>query len=83
MQRNFISRIFAIAIAVRYLLMLSAIGCQSEIRKQAPVAQDYFGKGVQYFPAGPEFKLTNQVQAIEEYKLEREKLRAGLEEDDH
>ena len=35
----------------------------------------------QYVPTGPEFKLTNQVQALEEYKLEREKLRAGLEED--
>jgi hypothetical protein len=28
----------------------------------------YLRDDLQYFPAGPEFKLSNQVQAIEEYK---------------
>src|SRR5579871_2738325 len=30
------------------------------------------GQDLQYFPPGPEFKLTRQVQAIEEYKLRQQ-----------
>lgn len=37
----------------------------------------YLEDDVQYFPAGPEFKLTNQVEAARKYKLEQEQLRAG------
>jgi hypothetical protein len=29
----------------------------------------YLRDDVQYFPHGPEFKLSRQVEAIEEYKL--------------
>ena len=82
MRRNKNSRSFAIA--VLFLLMLSAIGCGTGIRKQAPaVHNDFPNDGPNDFPSGPEFKLSNQVQAMEEYKLEREKLRAALAEDDH
>ena len=62
-------------------LMFSAVGCQTTVGGQTLPSPTYLSDDVQYFPAGPEFKLSNQVQAMEEYKLEREKLRAGLDDD--
>lgn len=80
MRRNELSLRFVIAALCP--LLLSAVGCGTGIRKEAPAAHEYFlSDGPQYFPTGPEFKLSNQVQALEEYKLEREKLRAGLDDD--
>ncbi len=78
-RRNEISLSFTIA--VLFLLMSAAIGCGTGIRKQAPaVHNDFPNDGPNYFPSGPEFKLSNQIQAMEQYKLEREKLRAGLDD---
>ncbi|MEO1981639.1 MAG: hypothetical protein ABGZ24_14070 [Fuerstiella sp.] len=37
----------------------------------------YLDDDVQYFPAGPEFKLTKQVEATRKYQLEQEQLRGG------
>ena len=62
-------------------LMLAATGCQTTVGGQTLPSAYYLKDDVQYYPAGPEFKLSNQVRALEEYKLEREKLRAGVEED--
>ena len=67
----------SLSITVLCLLFGTAIGCRSTVREQTPLPRQWISKDdIQYFPAGPEFKLTNQVQALEEYKLEREKLRA-------
>ena len=60
---------------------LSMAGCQVDVGGQTLPSAYYLQDDIQYFPAGPEFKLSNQVQAMEEYKLEREKLRAGLDDD--
>lgn len=62
-------------------LMLAATGCQTTVGGQTLPSPSYLKDDVQYFPAGPEFKLSNQVQALEQYKLEREKLRAGLDDE--
>ncbi len=62
-------------------LMLAATGCQTSVGGQTLPSPYYLKDDVQYYPAGPEFKLSNQVRALEEYKLDREKLRAGVEED--
>lgn len=62
-------------------LMLAATGCQTTVGGQTLPSAYYLKDDVQYYPAGPEFKLSNQVRALEEYKLDREKLRAGVEED--
>ena len=62
-------------------LMLAATGCQTTVGGQTLPSAYYLKDDVQYYPAGPEFKLSNQVQALEEYKLELEKLRAGVEDD--
>ena len=71
----------SLVIALLCPLFATAIGCQTTVGGQALPSAYYLKDDVQYFPAGPEFKLTNQVQALEEYKLEREKLRSGLDED--
>lgn len=44
-------------------------GCQSTIGGQTMPSGYYLTDDVQYFPAGPEFKLSRQVEAIEEYNL--------------
>ena len=51
------------------LLPLFTTGCQSTA-KEASMPSAYSGRDdVQYFPHGPEFKLSRQVEAIEEYNL--------------
>ena len=79
MPRNGIPASFVIVLLSA--LFGTAIGCQTTVGGQALPSAYYLKDDVQYFPAGPEFKLTNQVQALEQYKLEREKLRSGLEEE--
>ena len=38
----------------------------------------YIDDDVQYFPAGPENKLSNLTQRLEEYKLQREQFEEGI-----
>ena len=53
------------------LLTLSAVlastailtGCQTTIGGQTLPSPDYLTDDVQFYPAGPEFRLTNQVEA--------------------
>lgn len=52
-------------------------GCQTSIGGQTLPSATYLDDDVQYFPAGPEFKLTNQVEAGRKYQLEQEQLRGG------
>lgn len=52
-------------------------GCQTSIGGQTLPSATYLDDDVQYFPAGPEFKLTNQVEAGRKYKLEQEQLRGS------
>lgn len=54
------------------LLALSATGCQTNMAGQTLPSAYYLKDDVQYFPASSETKLLNQIQAIEEYKLQRE-----------
>ncbi len=70
----------SVTIALLCPLMLAATGCQTTVGGQTLPSSYYLKDDVQYYPAGPEFKLSNQVQALEEYKLEREKLRAGVDD---
>ncbi len=69
----------------RILLSLMAVisssvlltGCQTSIGGQTLPSATYLDDDVQYFPAGPEFKLTKQVEATRKYQLEQEQLRGG------
>ena len=46
-------------------------GCQTTVGGQTLPSAYYLRDDVQYFPAGPEFILSNTVQAIEQYKLDQ------------
>ncbi len=46
-------------------------GCQTTIGGQTLPSPDYLTDDVQYHPTGPEFKLTNQVEALRKYEAER------------
>ena len=59
------------------LVSAAASGCQTTIGGQTLPSANYLRDDVQFFPAGPEFKLYNQVRAIEEY----EAMQAGAEAD--
>ena len=61
------------------LLSTAAIGCQTTIGGQTLPSAYYLDDDVQYFPAGPEFMLSNQVRALEEYKLQQAAIAEGLE----
>ena len=50
-------------------------GCQVYTGGQTLPSAYYLRDDVQFFPAGPEFQLTKQVQQLDEYRARR----AGLE----
>lgn len=52
-------------------------GCQTSIGGQTLPSPTYLDDDVQYFVAGPEFKLSNQVEAARKYRLEQEQMRGG------
>lgn len=52
-------------------------GCQTSIGGQTLPSATYLDDDVNFYPAGPEFKLRNQVEAARKYKLEQQQLRAG------
>lgn len=58
----------------------SNTGCQTTVGGQTLPSPYYLTDDIQYFPKGPEFRLTNTVRAMEEYKLEQEKIESGLVE---
>lgn len=61
-------------------ILTSTTGCllQSTVGGQTLPSAYYLQDDVQYFPAGPEFKLTNQAQALEEYRAEQALIRQQL-----
>lgn len=69
------------AVGSRWLLglclagSLGSVGClQTTVGGQTLPSAYYLEDDVQYFPAGPETKLANQIRALERYKVEREAL---------
>ncbi len=61
------------------LLAAAALtGCQTTVGGQTLPSAYYLGDDVQFFPAGPEFVLTKQVEALDEYRLEQQALQEGL-----
>ena len=56
-------------------LSLSAVsaGClQTTVGGQTLPSAYYLDDDVQYFPSGPEQKLSNQIRAMEKYKAEQQ-----------
>ena len=49
---------------------LTSIGCQVDVAGQTLPSPYYMSDDVQYFPAGPEFKLSNEAAAMAAYEAE-------------
>ncbi len=59
-------------------LLGAAVGCQSSVGGQTLPSAYYLSDDVQYFPPGPETRLFNQRQALEQYRLNRDNVRDGV-----
>ncbi len=53
---------------------LFSTGCQATVGGQTLPSAWYLDDDVQYFPAGPEFKLSNAEERYEEYRLQQQGL---------
>jgi hypothetical protein len=56
---------------------LGSTGCQLTEGGQTLPSPYYIEDDVQYFPAGPEFKLTNEAAALEAYRADERARRAN------
>ncbi len=56
-------------------LLTGASGCQSSINGQTLPSPYYLQDDVQYFPAGPEFKLPREAAALRAAQAEEKALR--------
>jgi hypothetical protein len=55
------------------LSSLGSVGClQTNIGGQTLPSAYYLDDDVQYFPKGPETKLSNQIRALDRYKVEQQ-----------
>ena len=50
---------------------LSLTGCQVDVGGQPLPSAYYLQDDIQYFPAGPEFKLSKEAAALKAYKKEQ------------
>lgn len=67
---------WAVALAGAALLS-GAVGCQVDVGGQTLPSPYYLHDDVQYFPAGPEFKLSRESAAIAELKEQEAELQAA------
>lgn len=71
-----IVRRHAAAITTRFLLAAAALGvtcltgCQVDVGGQTLPSAYYLKDDIQYFPAGPEFKLSREAAAQKAYRKE-------------
>jgi len=59
-----------VACAVLGLAGLALTGCQVDVGGQTLPSAYYLQDDIQYFPAGPEFKLSKEAAALKAYKKE-------------
>lgn len=69
-QRHSLSTLAGLVLAAAGIL--AATGCQTTVGGQTLPSPFFLEDDVQFFPAGPEFLLPNQVRALEQYRAERE-----------
>lgn len=55
--------------------LVPAIGCQVSMNGQTLPSPYYLQDDVQYFPPGPEFKLSNEAAALKQARIEAEMTR--------
>jgi hypothetical protein len=51
-------------------LSIASTGCQVDVAGQTLPSPYYMHDDVQYFPAGPEFKLSNEAAAMKAYQAQ-------------
>lgn len=54
---------------------LSTTGCQTSVGGQTLPSAYFLEDDIQYFPKGPEFKLSREAAALKEARAENEKMR--------
>lgn len=74
MKLNLLSSRAWLFLAGCTVLCSASAGCQSTVGGQTLPSAYYLRDDLQYFPPGPEFKLTRQVEALEEYKARQQGL---------
>ncbi len=72
MQRDTWFRVRAIFLGLLTVACLGAMGCQVDMAGMTLPSPYYLTDDVQYFPAGPEFQLTNEAAAMKAYAAEDE-----------
>lgn len=60
--------------AAGFLVLGSLTGCQVDVGGQTLPSPYYLGDDIQYFPAGPEFKLPNEAAALKAEADEQKRL---------
>lgn len=68
------TRVCVLAVAVAGF---ATTGCQVDVGGQTLPSAYYLNDDIQYFPAGPEFKLSKEAAAQKAYKKEFEEHNAG------
>ncbi|MEX0585407.1 MAG: hypothetical protein WD176_02095 [Pirellulales bacterium] len=61
------------------LASAAATGCQATIGGQTLPSANYLRDDIQFFPAGSEYKLSNQERAIEEWRAQQAGIDADLD----
>jgi hypothetical protein len=80
MDRNTISRWPMAFVFLGGLgLMAVSSGCQTTVGGQTLPSAYYLLDDVQYFPAGPEFVLTREVEEHENYRLRQQSIQQGID----
>lgn len=58
-------------------MALCSTGCQGLYNGQTLPSPWYIGDDIQYFPPGPEFKLSREAAAMKAYKADLQAAQAG------
>ena len=64
-ERAVMQRLFILFLVV--LGVASLVGCQVDVSGQTLPSAYYLQDDIQYFPAGPEFKLSKEAAALKAY----------------
>jgi hypothetical protein len=74
--RGLSARLVVVAVA---LTGIATTGCQVDVGGQTLPSAYYLQDDIQYFPAGPEFKLSKEAAAQKAYKKEMAERNAGYQ----
>ncbi len=69
----------ALLLAGGFCGLAVSTGCQTTVGGQTLPSAYYLKDDVQYFPAGPEFVLTKEVEEHENYRLRQQSIQQGID----